>query len=84
MWEATIDVLTDAVYSLGGQALRKINCAGEALELGGALVPHWTRAEICFWGSKRANAGRSRLLQWREVEVELSPETKLSDRCWCA
>src|SRR6266404_2697597 len=78
MWEATIDVLTDAVYIFGpDKRLRKINCAGEALELAARSFLTGRRCCDMLWGLEESECMVDRaIFSGAEVEVELSSGNK--------
>jgi PAS domain S-box-containing protein len=78
MWEATIDTLTDAVYIFGpDKRLKKLNCAGEALE--GAARSFLVGRRCCdmLWGLEETGCMVDRAISsGAEVEVELSSGNK--------
>jgi PAS domain S-box-containing protein len=78
MWEATIDVLTDAVYIFGpDKRLRKINRAGEALELAARSFLAGRRCCDMLWGLEESGCMVDRAISsGAEVEVELSAGNK--------
>ena len=78
MWEATIDVLTDAVYIFGpDKRLRKINRAGEGLELAGRSFLAGRRCCDMLWGLEESRCMVDRAISsGAEVEVELSAGNK--------
>lgn len=78
MWEATIDVLTDAVYIFGpDKRLRKINRAGETLELAARSFLAGRRCCDMLWGLEETGCMVDRAISsGAEVEVELSSGNK--------
>lgn len=78
MWEATIDVLTDAVYIFGpDRRLRKLNRAGEALELAARSFLAGRRCCDMLWGLEESECMVDRAISsGAEVEVELSAGNK--------
>jgi two-component system cell cycle sensor histidine kinase/response regulator CckA len=78
MWEATIDVLTDAVYIFGpDKRLRKINRAGEGLELAARSFLAGRRCCDMLWGLEESRCMVDRAISsGAEVEVELSSGNK--------
>src|SRR6266478_10008563 len=78
MWEATIDTLTDAVYIFGpDKRLKKINRAGEALELAARSFLAGRRCCDILWGLEATGCMVDRAISnGAEVEVELPSENK--------
>src|SRR5216684_1474566 len=78
MWEATIDTLTDAVYIFGpDKRLKKLNCAGEALELAARSFLVGRRCCDMLWGLEETGCMVDRAIaSGAEVEVELSSGNK--------
>ena len=78
MWEATIDTLTDAVYIFGpDKRLKKINRAGEALELAARSFLAGRRCCDMLWGLEATGCMVDRAISnGAEVEVELPSENK--------
>src|SRR5258707_12353054 len=78
MWEATIDVLTDAVYIFGpDKRLRKINRAGEGLELAGRSFFAGRPCCDMLWGLEESRCMvDGAIFRRAEVEVELSSVNK--------
>src|SRR5258706_842429 len=78
MWEATIDVLTDAVYIFGpDKRLRKINRAGEPLELAARSFLAGRRCCDMLWGLEETGCMVDRAISsGAEVEVELASGNK--------
>jgi PAS domain S-box-containing protein len=78
MWEATIDTLTDAVYIFGpDKRLKKINRAGEALELAARSFLTGRRCCDMLWGLEATGCMVDRAISnGAEVEVELPSENK--------
>src|SRR6266481_6376363 len=78
MWEATIDTLTDAVYIFGpDKRLKKLNRAGEALELAARSFRVGRRCCDMLWGLEETGCMVDRAISSRaEVEVELSSGNK--------
>ena len=78
VWEATIDTLTDAVYIFGSdRRLRKINRAGEGLELATRSFLAGRRCCDMLWGLEESGCMVDRAIaSGAEVEVELPSENK--------
>src|SRR6266478_2549471 len=78
MWEATIDTLTDAVYIFGpDKRLKKINRAGEALELAARSFLAGRRCCDILWGLEATGCMVDRAIaSGAEVEVELPAGNK--------
>src|SRR5258706_2539927 len=78
VWEATIDTLTDAVYIFGSdKRLKKINRAGEALELAARTFLAGRRCCDMLWGLEATGCMVDRAISnGAEVEVELPSENK--------
>lgn len=79
MWEATIDMLTDAVYIFGtDKRLRKINRAGELLERANRSFLNGRRCCDMLWGLSGAAACMvdRAMTNGAEVEVELDDTNK--------
>ena len=78
MWEATIDMLTDAVYIFGSdKRLRKINRAGETLERANRSFLIGRRCCDMLWGVDGAACMVDRAItNGAEVEVELDESNK--------
>src|SRR5258707_12272743 len=78
MWEATIDTLPDAVYIFGpDKRLKKINRAGEGLELAARSFLAGRRCCDMLWGLEESGCMVDRAIaSGAEVEVELSSGNK--------
>lgn len=78
MWEATIDMLTDAVYIFGSdKRLKKINRAGEALERANRSFLIGRRCCDMLWGLDGVSCMVDRAMSnGAEVEVELDETNK--------
>lgn len=78
MWEATIDLLTDAVYIFGtDKRLKKINRAGEALERANRSFLVGRRCCDMLWGLDGASCMVDRAMSnGAELEVELDEANK--------
>jgi PAS domain S-box-containing protein len=78
VWEATIDTLTDAVYIFGSdKRLRKINRAGEGLELATRSFLAGRRCCDMLWGLEETGCMVDRAMaSGAEVEVELPSQNK--------
>lgn len=78
MWEATIDMLTDAVYIVGtDKRLKKINRAGELLERANRSFLVGRRCCDMLWGLHGASCMVDRAMaNGAEVEVELDETNK--------
>jgi PAS domain S-box-containing protein len=78
MWEATIDMLTDAVYIFGtDKRLKKINRAGEALERANRSFLIGRRCCDMLWGLDGASCMVDRAMgNGAELEVELDETNK--------
>jgi PAS domain S-box-containing protein len=78
MWEATIDMLTDAVYIFGNdKRLKKINRGGEALERANRSFLIGRRCCDMLWGLDAAGCMVDRAMtNGAEVEVELDESNK--------
>src|SRR5215510_11758989 len=78
MWEATIDMLTDAVYIFGtDKRLKKINRAGAALERANRSFLIGRRCCDMLWGLDGIGCMVDRAMtNGAEVEVELDASNK--------
>lgn len=78
MWEATIDMLTDAVYIFGNdKRLKKINRGGETLERANRSFLIGRRCCDMLWGLDAAGCMVDRAMtNGAEVEVELDESNK--------
>jgi PAS domain S-box-containing protein len=78
MWEATIDMLTDAVYIVGtDKRLKKINRAGELLERANRSFLVGRRCCEMLWGLHGTSCMVDRAMaNGAEVEVELDETNK--------
>jgi len=78
MWEATIDMLTDAVYIFGtDKRLKKINRGGETLERANRTFLIGRRCCDMLWGLDAAGCMVDRAMtNGAEVEVELDESNK--------
>lgn len=78
MWEATIDMLTDAVYIFGNdRRLKKINRGGETLERANRSFLIGRRCCDMLWGLDAAGCMVDRAMtNGAEVEVELDESNK--------
>src|SRR6266404_6891200 len=78
MWEATIDTLPDAVYVFGpDKRLKKLNCAGEALEQAARSFLAGRRCCDMLWGLEETGCMVDRAISsGAEVEVELDSGNK--------
>ena len=78
MWEATIDMLTDAVYIVGtDKRLKKINRAGEQLERANRSFLVGRRCCDMLWGLHGTSCMVDRAMaNGAEVEVELDETNK--------
>lgn len=78
MWEATIDMLTDAIYIFGtDKRLKKINRGGETLERANRSFLIGRRCCDMLWGLDAAGCMVDRAMtNGAEVEVELDESNK--------